>query len=198
MYDVFAMVGVGLAAFASTNTDNLLLIAVLLGRKSQRPSAVLIGYVIAVAIIAVAGLVAARLADAVPGGYLGYLGIIPLAMGLVRLYRSLGGVASPGDDSARPTGVGILAVAALMLSNGSDTLAVLLTLFAETPEPLTYVLAATIVVAACLWFALARWLAGHAWVAARIERLERWLVPLLLIGLGLYILMDTGTDVIGA
>ena len=85
-----------------------------------------------------------------------------------------------------------------MLSNGSDTLAVLLTLFAETPEPLTYVLATTVVVAAFLGFALARWIAGHAWIAARIERLERWLVPLLLIGLGVYILMDTGTDVIGA
>jgi len=198
MEDVFAMVGVGLAAFASTNTDNLLLIAVLLGRKAQRPSAVLIGYVIAVATIAAAGLAAARLADAVPSGALGYLGGIPLAMGLVRLCRNLRGGASADDGGARPTGVGAFAVAAVMLSNGSDTLAVLLPLFAETPEPLTYVLAATVVVAACIWFALARWIAGHAWVAARIERVERWFVPLLLIGLGLYILMDTGTDVIGA
>jgi len=198
MYDVQAMVGVGLAAFASTNTDNLLLMAVLLGRRAQRPSAVLAGYIIAVASIAVAGLVAARLADAVPGGALGYLGIIPLSMGLVRLYRGLRGGATANDGPARPTGAGALAVAAIMLSNGSDTLAVLLPLFAETPEPLTYVLAATVVVAAGLWFAAARWIASHAWVAARIERLERWFVPLLLIGLGVYILMDTGTDVISA
>ena len=197
MQDVFAMVGVGLAAFASTNTDNLLLIAVLLGRKAQRPSAVLIGYVGAVVTIAALGLAAARLADAVPSGVLGYLGIVPLSMGLVRLQRSLRGGGSSSEGSARPTGVGALAVAAVMLSNGSDTLAVLLPLFAETPEPLTYVLAATVVVATFIWFALARWVAGHAWVAARLESVERWLVPLVLIGLGVYIMMDTGTDVIG-
>jgi len=197
MEEVIEIVGVALTAFVSTNMDNLVLLAVLVGQTGQRRLSVLLGYTAAIATIAAVGLVAARLADAVPSSALGYLGLVPLAMGLNRLRRLRHPAPSLAETEAPRSTLGIAAVAALMLSNGSDTLGVLLPLFAETPEPLTYVIAATVVAAALLWFALARWLAGHPWVRARLGRVERWLVPILLICVGLYILVDTPTDTLG-
>jgi cadmium resistance protein CadD (predicted permease) len=85
-------------------------------------------------------------------------------------------------------------VALLMLANNSDTLAVLASLFAETEEPLTYVIAVTVVTASVCWFGIALAVSGHSLLRRGIASLERWLVPILLIGIGLYILADTATD----
>ena len=195
MEELVAIVGVALTAFVSTNTDNLVLLSMLLGQGGQRRASVLLGYVASIATIALLGLVAARLADGLPDAALGWLGLIPLTMGLVRLRRALApsSSAAAGATAASST-LGFAGVAALMLSNGSDTLGVLLPLFAETPEPLTYVIAVTVVLASLLWYALARWIAGHPWVRARLGEVERWLVPILLIAVGLYILIDSPTD----
>lgn len=192
---VLQTVGVAFAAFVSTNTDNLVLLAVVLGRPGQRRGAVLTGYLMTVTGIVLLGLFTARLADAIPNELLGYLGLIPLAMGLARLRRAFGTTVPAHADSDLPAqSLGAASVAALMLSNGSDTLALLLSLFAETPEPLTYVIAVTVMTASLAWFMLAQWVAGHPWISGRLGQAERWLVPLLLIAMGVYILTDTPTD----
>jgi len=82
----------------------------------------------------------------------------------------------------------------LMLSNSADTFGVVLPLFAETPEPLSFVIAATLVLAAFLWFGVAALIIRQPWVAAKLAQFERWLVPILLILIGLYIMLDTPTD----
>jgi cadmium resistance protein CadD (predicted permease) len=79
------LAGIALTAFLSTNVDNLLLLTVLLSQSVQAKHTVFIGYVGAVLVVVAAGLIASSLADAVPNEWLGYLGIVPLAMGLYRL-----------------------------------------------------------------------------------------------------------------
>ena len=141
------------------------------------------------------GLGASRLADAVPSSALGYLGIVPLAMGLYRARKLFGGnaeVESPVVASA----LGTFGVAALTLANGADTLGVLLPLFAETADPWTYVLSATVLFAAALWFVLALWISRHPWIRANVARAERWLVPTLLIAVGSYILFNSTSDTV--
>jgi cadmium resistance protein CadD (predicted permease) len=162
---VLEIVGVALAAFASTNIDNLLLLTVLQGQARQSKLAV----------------------------FCGYVGTLPIALGvyrLVSLRRSAGG----GDAVAPAQALGAGAVAALTLANGGDTIAVLLPLFADTEDAMIGVLAGTIVGAAVLWFALARAIAKQDWVRRTLPRVERWLVPTLLIGVGFYILLNTSTD----
>jgi cadmium resistance protein CadD (predicted permease) len=44
------------------------------------------------------------------------------------------------------------------------------------------------------WFGLARLLGAHASRLPMLERLGRWLAPLVMIGVGLYILSNTATD----
>ena len=192
--DTFAIVAVALTGFASTNLDNLLLLTLLLAQHQQSKPAVFFGYVASIVAVAVVGLVAARLADVLPTHMLGYLGVVPLAMGLHRLGQLL--VRSPADPGipGPPAALGVAGVVALTLANGADTLGVFLPLFAETPEPLTFVLAGTLIVTAMLWVALAGWVSGHPWVRLSLSRAERWLVPTLLIGVGLYILLNSPTD----
>lgn len=82
---VLAIVGVALAAFASTNIDNLLLLTVLQGQVRQSKFAVFLGYVGAIVGFVVVGLIATRLADALPVEEIGYFGSVPIALGVYRL-----------------------------------------------------------------------------------------------------------------
>lgn len=90
--------------------------------------------------------------------------------------------------------MGAGAVAALTIANGGDTNAVLLPLFAETADALVWVLAGTLVAMAVLWFGIAMAIAKQTWVQRTLPRVERWLVPALLIVVGLYIVVNTSTD----
>jgi cadmium resistance protein CadD (predicted permease) len=191
----FEIAGVALTAFVSTNIDNLLLLTVLLGQPVQKKLAVFLGYLSAVLTVVAVGFGASRLADAVPSSALGYLGIVPLTMGLyrgIKLFGGNSGIESPVVTSA----LGTFGVAALTLANGADTLGVLLPLFAETADPWTYVLSATVLFAAALWFVLALWISRHPWIRANVARAERWLVPTLLIVVGSYILLNSTTDTV--
>jgi cadmium resistance protein CadD (predicted permease) len=190
---VFEVAGVALAAFASTNLDNLLLLTVLQGQARQSKFAVFCGYVGVIVVFVLVGLIATRLADALPVDKIGYLGLVPIALGVYRLI-ALRRSAGNGEPVAPAQALGVGAVGALTLANGGDTVAVLLPLFAETEDSLIWVLAGTIVSAAVLWFALSRAIAKQAWVQRTLLRVERWLVPTLLIVVGLYILLNTSTD----
>jgi cadmium resistance protein CadD (predicted permease) len=189
----FEIAGVALAAFASTNLDNLLLLTVLQGQAHQSKLAVFCGYVGAIVLFVLAGLIATRLADALPVDKIGYLGLVPISLGVYRLI-SLRRSAGNGEAAVPAQALGVGAVGALTLANGGDTIAVILPLFAETEDALVWVLAGTIVSAAVLWFAISRVIAKQAWVQRTLLRVERWLVPTLLIVVGFYILLDTSTD----
>ena len=194
MSEVIEIALVALASFVSTSTDNLILLSVLLAQQGQRRLPVLLGYSFAAVVIAIVGLLVARAADVVPQNWLGYLGVIPIGMGLWRLARAFRRSSISENQGTDRHVLGGAGVAVLMLANSSDTLAVLASLFAETEEPLTYVIAVTVVTASVCWFGIALAVSGHSLLRRGIARLERWLVPILLIGIGLYILADTATD----
>ena len=191
--EAFEIAGVALAAFASTNLDNLLLLTVLQGQAHERKLAVFFGYVGAIVAIVAMGLIATQLADALPVDKVGYLGLVPIAMGI---YRFVSLRRSNGDGAAVAPGpaLGAGAVAMLTIANGGDTIAVLLPLFAETAESLIWVLAGTIVGAAVVWFAVSKAVSERAWVRRALPSVERWLVPALLIAVGFYVLLNTATD----
>jgi len=184
-----------LSAFVSTSIDNLVMLTLILAQPVQRRLSVLVGYAGAAALIGVGGLGVARVADAVPPTLAGYLGLIPLGLGLRKLWAVYRPRPAVGESPQAPVqAVGAAAVMGLMLANGSDTMAVLLPLFAETPEPLTYLMAGTIVVVAVGWFGLAVVLGAQPLLRQALQRVERWFLPVLLIGMGLYVLADTATD----
>jgi len=185
--------GVALAAFASTNLDNLLLLTVLQGQPRQPKLALFLGYVGAVVAIVLLGIVATNLAHVLPVDKVGYLGFVPIGLGLYRL-ASLGRSTTDGEARVAGSALGTGAVATLTIANGGDTFAVLLPLFADTAESLTWVLAGTIVAAAMLWFAVSRTISARVWVRRTLLRVERWLVPALLISVGTYIVLNSSTD----
>lgn len=91
----------------------------------------------------------------------------------------------------------MLATALLMLGNSADSLAIFIPLVAESERASLAWGTAAYMVSAGLWVSLAGIIAGHPELRRRVGAIGERLVPLVMIGAGIYILMDTATDTIG-
>lgn len=186
------------SSFVATNIDNLLILVVLLGANQQRRSAVLVGFItsaITVMVFAVLGVVVGSILDA---GLVGYLGLVPLSLGCYMLYSQWRGGREELAEDLAPVGSGEpgiwLTTFILMFSNSGDSLAIFLPLLAESERESLLLIIVTYLVTALLWASLAYLISGQRELAARIERRAGLIVPWVMIGVGVYILMDTATD----
>ena len=81
-----------------------------------------------------------------------------------------------------------------MFGNSGDSIAVFLPLIAETERPSVVVILCTFIVMIALWGSLAYIISGQKELARRIEAKAQYLIPWVMIGVGLYILSNTTTD----
>lgn len=196
MSEVLITVGVGVAAFVSTNLDNLFLLMAMMKGSSLGARAVVLGYGSAMALVLAVGTLGSYAGDLVADAWLRYLGLIPLAMGVWRLWDLRRGVDPNAKESAPSQAGGAASVFGVMLANSGDSLGVFTSLMSETSELLVLVIFATALAMSGLWVAAARWLVEHPALAPHLRRLDRYLVPILLLAIGIYILSDTATDTV--
>jgi cadmium resistance protein CadD (predicted permease) len=153
------------------------------------------GALLAVSVMIALLMVAAVLADFVPTLWLGWLGLIPLALGLrelVRLRARVAGADATGADALPP--IGAVGIAGVLLAHSGDSFGALAPLFAETRRGLLPLIAAVVLVLTLLACALARWIVSHPRVGPAIRSVAPRLVPFVLIAVGLYVLTDSPTD----
>lgn len=193
MWEAVTIIGVTVAAFVSTGMDNLLLLIGFKGQEGARDRDVTLGFLGAFLLLLLMGFAASYVADVFPRQYVGYLGVVPIAMGIYRLSQAIRGLADDGLPKTAavpsPWTVGLV-----MIANNGDSLAVLTPLFAETREPFTYLIVGTGFSMAVLWSRMAGWIARHPRLQGAIRRWSPILLPFILITVGWYILSDTGTD----
>ncbi|WP_204114192.1 cadmium resistance transporter [Shimia biformata] len=174
-------------ALVLTNIDNLAMLVALLLRLPKRR--VLIAFIAAQVLVLVAS---KAIADGIELGFsaqAGWLGIIPILLGVRELLKRKNGD-EPGvhDEST------VLALTLVFLSISSDSLFVLTPLLADAaPGHRVF----GILGAVFAWGALvvvgvktARQAGVHSWWSKRFEQLAPWVM----IAVGVYVLLDTATD----
>lgn len=186
----FTAAGLVPFAYAATNVDNLLIMASLAAGSAERRNVVTGFLAASVAVLAISA--TAILIDyLVPDELIGYLGLVPLSFGVYILLTS----GSPGSSaSARQTTWP--AIAGLLLANSTDTMFALGPLFAESGHFARIGLVAGFALAACIWLLLILSVSSKVAQSRTLSRLGHWLAPWMMIFVGLYILLDTGTDVV--
>jgi cadmium resistance transport/sequestration family protein len=185
------------AAFVATNLDDFVLLMVLF---SQVPSRFSHRQIFWGRYLGFAALIALSLPGFIgglvlPKPWVGLLGLVPIAIGLSQLKKS--------DESDEMQWVNLpklpwlnaqmAAVAGLTLANGGDNIGIYVSLFASQTWAelgLTLLLFAVLV---ALWYWLAQALASHPLVRDRLTTVGHRLMPLVLISLGLFILIDSET-----
>lgn len=195
--ELISHLGIGIAAFAATNLDDLFLLLAFFADDSLRRANIVFGKLLGIAVLTGASALAALLAFAVPEGWIGLLGLVPLGLGVHRLLAlrrdGPGGevedVRKAAQRAQARTGSQVLVVAGVSIANGGDNLGVYIPLFATALGSVP-IYALVFGVMTLAWCAFAYALVHNPWFGARVRRYGHAILPVVLIGLGLYILMD--------
>ncbi len=186
------ILGMGLVAFVSTSIDNLGVLVAFFAARELDPRSVWAGYLAIAFGVAGAAWAASRLAVLLPAQYLGYIGIVPLLLGVRSAWQLRR--PEPRVVVAPPKVAGALAVALVTLAQSADNLIVYVSLFADSASKLKPTLFAALVGSAAVWCSLGFWLGRRSLLADPLRRVMRFALPVLLMAVGAYILRDTLTD----
>ena len=191
-------------SFVATNLDNLLILVILLGAAPRRRAAVLLGYMGSAVIIVSVATIGVALGTILDPGLVGYLGLVPLSLGLYTLWRQLPGEAGgktterEGTVRSSPLAGSELRIGlssfVLMLSNSGDSLVIFLPLLTESSREALLLIISSYLLIVLAWAGLSLLISANESLARRIEQQGNRLVPWVRIGVGVYILLDTGTD----
>lgn len=198
MEPALSIIGIGIVVFVSTDIDDLVVISAFFAERRLRPLSIVLGQYLGMATLVAISALAALLALSIPAGVTALLGLIPLGLGLFRLWRLWSGRGEEEDDLGREADEAehrvearshsqLLAVAAVTVANGGDNLGVYIPMFATAPTAVP-LYATVFAVMTGLWCLL-----GYLFVANPVGRavVGRWgelILPFVLIAVGLHIL----------
>ena len=191
-------IGIALIVYASTNIDDLLILAVFFADPRVRVGAVIVGRFIGLAALVLASGACALLALVIPAEWIALLGLLPLLLGL----RALRALRTHRDDESSVEALSAAAaknkiqhsfssqsftVAGVTLANGGDNLSIYIPLFASAPHAVGIYVAVFAVMTA-LWCALGYLVVNNPLFGSQVRRYGHLLLPVVLIALGVYIL----------
>lgn len=181
-----------IAAFISTNLDDILMLTLFFAQAKGRKGAlkVVAGQYIGMGCLAALSILGALGTQLVPQRYVGLLGFVPLCLGIKAWmdYRSQGNKSRQEEETSETPGIGSISVALVTMANGGDNIGVYIPVFSgysagELAEAL-----AVFAMMTALWCRLGYSLGNHPGIKEKIERYQHILVPLILSALGVIIL----------
>jgi cadmium resistance protein CadD (predicted permease) len=178
----------------SSNVDDLILLVAFFSTPAFSNRSVVIGQFLGIGALVVASAIAALVSGSLSPMLIRLLGVVPLSLGLHQLFarreESIPELVLEPQQPAPGIHPQILAVAGTTVANGGDNLGVYIPLFTSSVGwiPLFAALFAGLTAVWC-WLAFS--LATHRLAAAHLARHARRWLPLVLVGLGLYILFAT-------
>lgn len=187
-------IATAIGLFAATNIDDIVVLTVLFlasARGALPGWKVVVGQYLGFATLVAISVIAAAGLTVIPDKWVGLLGLIPLMIGLYGLIRTLKN-RGDNDDEESISAVGLLGVAGITIANGADNISLYTPVFRTSPVGDTVITIVVFFVLVALWCLVARFVGTNRTVTEVLERVEHWLVPAVFIGLGLFILIESG------
>ncbi|WP_078598714.1 CadD family cadmium resistance transporter [Evansella clarkii] len=186
------------AVYVATGIDYLILLIVLFSqtKKGQLKHIVIGQYLGTAIIITVSFFAAYGVANFVPQQWMvGFLGLLPIYLGIK--------VWSKGDEDEGSNVLSILSsnrfnqlfltVTFIVLASSADDFSVYVPYFTTlNSSEIPIVIIVFFIMVGVLCYISYR-LASVNYISEKIEKYERWLVPIVFIGLGVYIMFENGT-----
>ncbi|GAB3045117.1 cadmium resistance transporter [Sediminivirga luteola] len=182
--------------FIVTNIDDIIVLSLFFARGAgQRGTTARIlagqylgfGGILAAAVLVTLGADAFLPPDAIP-----YFGLIPLFLGIWAAWQAWRG--DDDDDEAKIEGknVGVLTVAAVTFANGGDNIGVYVPVFLSVGPAAVIAYCVVFLALVAVLVVMSKFVATRRPIAELLERWEHVLFPIVLIGLGVFILVEGG------
>jgi cadmium resistance protein CadD (predicted permease) len=203
-------VGIGIAAFVSTNIDDLLILIAFFATPRFPPFQIVFGQYIGMVSLIAISLLGLLIALVVPRNLIGLIGFFPIAIGIKELLE-LHKKSNDDDDnnnkdneeekkeelaiqrlerSKKIAYVPFLTVAAVTFSGGEE-IGIYTSLFATNNEVSHIItLVSVVMVLTGFWCGLANYFVNRSFLAERFRHIAGRLLPFVLIGLGIYVMAE--------
>ena len=144
--------------------------------------------------LGLAGLIAVSLVGyfaqlVIPKSWIGLLGLAPIVIGIKKLVDWKRGI-EVGTKKRAGRG-SVFTVAAVTFANGGDNIGIYVPLFATSDAQALIITLIAFRVLIAVWCALGYYLGKHPAVKRIVDRYGHILMPFVLIGLGIYILIES-------
>jgi cadmium resistance transport/sequestration family protein len=192
----------GISAFVATNLDDILILMFLFSQvnPSFRIRHIVMGQYLGFSALIVASLPGFFGGLIIPKTWIGLLGFLPIAIGISQLVQreeeetSFKTVANDVRMRsplllAPPT----YSVTAITFANGGDNIGIYVPLFANSSVPEFAVILGVFFLLVGIWCCVAYQLSRQPLIGRLLNRHGKHLVPFVLMGLGIFILMDSKT-----
>ena len=194
MLGVFILQAIGL--FIATNIDDIIVLSLFFARgagRSGTTAKIIAGQYLGFgAILATAVIVALGARSFLPESFIPYFGLIPLALGLRAAWQSWRGKDDDDDEQVTGKPISVMTVAAVTFANGGDNIGVYVPIFVTVGAVGIIAYSGVFLLLVAGLVLVARYFATRKPIAATLERWEHVLFPLVLIGLGVFILVEGG------
>ncbi|SFV22823.1 cadmium resistance transporter [Micrococcus terreus] len=183
--------------FLVTNIDDIIVLSLFFARGAgQRGTTarILVGQYLGFAgILGAAVLVTLGAGAFLPPEVIPYFGLIPLGLGLWAAWKAWRGD-DDDDDDAKIEGkkVGVWTVAGVTFANGGDNIGVYVPVFLSVGPGAVVAYCIVFLALVAVLVGLAKFVATRRPIAEVLERWEHILFPIVLIGLGVFILISGG------
>ncbi len=192
----FSLFVIGITAFIASNIDDTFILILLFSSLSFQTRQIFIGQFLGIGALIIISAIGSLISLVLPPFFIGLMGLIPVAIGIKRLveYLRRNGIATEYktfQQNNRQIYIQFLTVSGITILNGGDDIGVFTPIFAKYNTPVEVTILIIIFMAMTLfWCIFTHNFVKHPIIATRTQRFGNILTPFVLIGIGLYILVD--------
>jgi cadmium resistance protein CadD (predicted permease) len=181
-----------IVAFAATNIDDVFVLLAYFSSSTVKATQVVIGTYVGMAVLVVAALTLSAVFQVLLPNDLGVLGALPILVGLRQFWNAWRDRGNAVVDIATGAGAyeNVELVAIRTVANGADNVAVYIPLFAGQTRAAVILTCVVFTVLIGAWCLGAKWVVANSTLAAPIRRWGRWITPLVLIALGVFVFLS--------
>ncbi|MBD6619896.1 transporter [Komarekiella sp. 'clone 1'] len=204
MSELITTLLVGISAFIATNIDDIVILLLLFSQlnSSFRRRHIIAGQYLGFTVLVIASLPGLFGGLVIPPNLIGLLGLIPVAIGISSLINREEDVSQEvivataeyqDINTASIFNAQTYSVAAITIANGSDNISVYVPLFASSNLENFVIIIGVFFILIALWCYLAYKFTYQVKVANILSRYSSYIFPFILIVLGCFIVLKTGT-----
>lgn len=189
-------VGIACSSFAITNIDDMFVLVTFFSvastSKSMTPLMITLGQYIGFTVIIIISMIGFGASLALPYEPIGFLGLLPMLMGVWNLFGLLFSDDEEEEDTPNIAGMkSILKVSTVTVMNGGDNIGTYVPLFSQARGAEIAIYVVTYYILLGVWCLVAFLVMRQKHILHLAEKYMRVVIPFLFIGLGIYIIIKS-------
>jgi len=177
-----------LVAFVATNIDDIVILTLFFAQKQLKRWHIVAGQYLGLAGLISISLIGFFARLVIPKTWIGLLGLAPMAIGIKKL---IDWKRVTRDEKSQTGAASVFTVAVVTFANGGDNIGIYAPLFANSDATALFITLLTFGALIAVWCLIAYYAGKYPTVNRTIDRYGHIIVPFVLIGLGIYIILDS-------